>query len=504
MGNSAVFGTTQNFLSSLCAKNNAKEVLDPLLSPMHTARDLAITGAVFCGLGLDFYHAGLFSSIAAALGLVIDLIEGIEKDLGDDAPLGDFMVALLNAAVDAGLLGVIPQVEEYLFNSLQPPVDRTAVSYAVLDTHDYTDRNCTVSADSLEVAFDASTPQAASAGFIPFVDQLFDRMNELNDGTLAPPGRPAIGKPLAFAGYVSVRFTAQTRALIGMQQWPTTCHIEIAAPGGLEGNEPFLARLEADAIALGAKVHWGQKNDLTADQVEAMYPQLDAWRAVLTTVTANGELPTFSTAFTRQRGLEVMKPFAQDPFVDPLFECSPAEVAMARPGLGAQTTPSDGGTTRMRAQSISRTTTARLGSVGFIKSSAMLGGSAAGQRGAMRARSSLLGADSYFARKDDRYAMWAAADCEYAQGKKYWVADFYLPKAQWSWRLQPAMLWLGGTSPAVVVSKEGAPDVQLDAKGAGVKFPVPTQMAGHWRLRTPGGCGGRPPTLGIEILVQCV
>ncbi len=80
------------------------------------------------------------------------------------------------------------------FRSQQGPIDWTAISYAVMDGHDYRDQSCNVNADSIEVFFEATDPM-----LIAFIDALiaFEIRQEY------------AGK--AFLGYASLRFTGKTR-----------------------------------------------------------------------------------------------------------------------------------------------------------------------------------------------------------------------------------------------------------------------------------------------------
>jgi len=74
-------------------------------------------------------------------------------------------------------------------------------------------------------------------------------------------------------------------------------------------------------------VHWGQRNNLTMEQVEAAYPAaplgaLYRWRQALSALTRNGRFATFSTKFTRDRGLEVVDPQIQSFTVHPTDDCA--------------------------------------------------------------------------------------------------------------------------------------------------------------------------------------
>lgn len=190
-----------------------------------------------------------------------------------------------------------------LFSSQQGDHDYEAISYAVMDGHDYLDQSCDVNVDSIEVFFDATDPM-----LIAFVDALL--VFEL--------GQETVGK--AMGGYISLRFTGPTRALIGMQQHPHTCAVEVAGLKDVTGTQElidFAVTLALDPNFNGV-LHWGQRNPSSQAQVEHRFGDtianptgnLHAWRSALSRLTDNGRLDGFSSAFTRHAGLEVVAPLA--------------------------------------------------------------------------------------------------------------------------------------------------------------------------------------------------
>ena len=84
----------------------------------------------------------------------------------------------------------------------------------------------------------------------------------------------------------------------------------------------------------GSTVHWGQRNDLNMKQVEAMYDakaptgSLYRWREALALITDNGRLSLFTTAFTRDRGLDVVQPRVKDFSVSPSNTCANGPVVI--------------------------------------------------------------------------------------------------------------------------------------------------------------------------------
>lgn len=188
-----------------------------------------------------------------------------------------------------------------LFSSQQGDLDFEAISYAVLDGHNYTDKSCQINVDSIEVFFDARDPM-----LLAFVDALtvFENRQEFR------------GK--AFAGYASLRFTGATGGLIGEERAAMNCVVEVAGLLDVTGTKDLVDFAIASALNpnyMGI-LHWGQRNESTVADIEARFGDtpanpggnLGAWRDALSSVTDNGRLDGFSSAFTRQVGLEVVTP----------------------------------------------------------------------------------------------------------------------------------------------------------------------------------------------------
>jgi hypothetical protein len=143
---------------------------------------------------------------------------------------------------------------------------------------------------------------------IAFVDRMLQRVVDLANGGLDN------GAPQTFAGYCSMRYTASTFAWLGMQMFNPTVAFEIAGLGRVHGTEPFLRTIEADAVEFNAAIHWGQRNNQEMKAIERVWDpngpfgNLFLWRTALSNLSENGRWPTFSTDFTRARGLEVVQP----------------------------------------------------------------------------------------------------------------------------------------------------------------------------------------------------
>jgi hypothetical protein len=322
LGNSTPLGTTDptSFFNLMCESDSPlKEGLTECIQQLENVGDgLAKVAAILAFL--DPAAAG--SALTGAL-TAYSLADGVLTLLGsipDGRPLCDTLAAVANWAADNNRFDVIQYVSDALIGQERTPLAHPGISYAVMDRHNYLDRGCEASGDSVEVFLDASSPR-----LLTFMDQLFQRLTELQNGSLA-------GRPAAFTGYISLRFTSNSAALIGMQQFPATCAIEIAGCRGTYGFDSFMTQLQRDAVALGGTVHWGQRNDLTMPEVEKEFSPIGPsgalfrWRKALSTLSNNGRFPMFSTEFTRLRGLEVVQPVLESFAVNPTHGCAGSPV----------------------------------------------------------------------------------------------------------------------------------------------------------------------------------
>jgi len=265
----------------------------------------ALAGVVASGLGAPLLALipWLLLILAFLAALIAALKASGDKTLGD--VLNDVRAGLLGnpdpAARAAGIL-VWRAIATKVFESQQSPHNFAAISYAIMDTHNYTDLSCNVNVRSVEVFFDAADPN-----LVTFVDRLlkFEIDQEF-----------AFGRTVA--GYISLRFCGQTGALIGQEPFARTVAIECSALADVNGGEQFVnfaVMLALDPNIKGI-LHWGQQNTSTQAEVEFRFGDsvgqpngpLHTWRNVLSRLTENGRLDGFSSKFTRKAGLEVVKP----------------------------------------------------------------------------------------------------------------------------------------------------------------------------------------------------
>ena len=157
--------------------------------------------------------------------------------------------------------------------------------------------------DSIEVFFDATDPM-----LIAYVDALL----------AFEVGQEVAVIPRAFVGYISMRFTGPTRALIGQQRFPLSCAVEVSGLRDVTGVTQFLDFAITLALNSNFKgiLHWGQRNASNRAEVQERFGDtlgdqtgtLRKWRNALSMITQNGKLDGFSNAFTRQTGLEIVTP----------------------------------------------------------------------------------------------------------------------------------------------------------------------------------------------------
>lgn len=255
--------------------------------------------AVIGGIGL----AALIPALFAVLLILRELLDLFD----DDTRFGETMEGIKNELLDpdepdpvARAAGLFAWQLIFLlaFREQQSERDYEAVSYAVMDQKDYLNISCEVNVDSVEIFFDAEDDR-----LIAFVDELiaFETTQEL-------AGR-------AFVGYAALRFMGRSRALLGMQKHFITCSVEVACLRDVSGSQELIDFAVELALNpnFGGVLHWGQRNDSTATDIERLFGDsnsptngdLGAWRDGLSLLTDGGTRDGFSSEFTRRTGLEV-------------------------------------------------------------------------------------------------------------------------------------------------------------------------------------------------------
>ena len=319
--------------------------LDLLIAPLEAARNKALLTAgaaqvgIMAAMAIGFppppHLIALRNSAlgaAAAAEASILLLEVVKSLAPGTVRINEALGDIANYLAQIDQLWVLRGLADILMGSDQKPRSATAISYALMDIHNYRDWVCSKNGDSIEVFFDAWTPDAKN-----FLDLVFQRVRQLEDGTLPGSG----GVRMAFPGYVAIRFTRATEALLGMQRWGTTVSMEIASINACKGTGPLLRRVHQDALDyLGpagprASVHWGQKNTVDMKHVEDAFGawvtggRLAQWRSALSELTRNGRDAVFSTEFSRHAGLEVVQPRAYALTAAPGVTCAGSLVSVS-------------------------------------------------------------------------------------------------------------------------------------------------------------------------------
>jgi len=350
-GKGAPLGKAYGFFSRACSSDNwIREALDVSLVQIQEIRVKAIKAWLVAAAVIWFplstpamkldalatQQAAVATIVWAALYIaaIAHLIKHVISPI--KIGFGDTLAAIANFCAHPehfpivwlpDLFPVFRAVYAYAFDAehdVDPGNPRSpAISYAVMDEHDYLNVSCVAPGDSIEIFFDATDPK-----LVDFIDLVLIRVRQLENGELS-------GGPEAFGGYISLRFMAQSEAHIAMQKWPRTCSIEIAGLSRVEGTEPFLKRIEADAVDFRAVLHWGQRNNWSMKDVEGVYVPagpwgaLFKWRAALSELTDHGRYDVFSTDFSKQMGLEITDPIVGSFSVAPTEGCANEQTTIA-------------------------------------------------------------------------------------------------------------------------------------------------------------------------------
>ena len=300
-------GGNGTFLSRACASGNfvAGAVREVANEIDDIIRDEAVpaTGIAVAALGLGLGPVALtIAGICAALAIVAAALHSLADEIEASGELS------LAAVVDMGIKTVLAMpgipteigimalrmVFHEVFASQQSKRDYVALSYAVMDTHDYLDRSCFGNAESIEVFLDATRPDLYCA----YVDAVlsFEAFQQEQ-------------KQKFSVGYVSLRYVLGSQGLIAPARFEETVVVEIAAIRDASGSRDFVmnaARVAQNRI-YDATFHWGQFNPLDRAEVERCFApgnRLNRWRDVLRRFTDDGRGVQFSNRFTRQTGLE--------------------------------------------------------------------------------------------------------------------------------------------------------------------------------------------------------
>lgn len=300
-------GGNSTFISRACASGNfiagvLRQAADEIDQTIADGA-LPATGIAVAALAVG---AGAVALAIAALCAILALVAIALRELADAIEaMGDASLAASLDAVIATItrhpdvpgdlaIMIIRAIFHEAFRSQQSNRDYVALSYAVMDGHDYTDRSCYGNAESIEVFFDAARPDI----YCTYVDAIlaFEAAQQERDGRFS-------------VGYVSLRYVKGARDLIAPARFDDTVVIEVSGLRDAAGSVPFV--MNAAQVArhpmFNASFHWGQYNPLTSAEVERHFGNaagspLSRWRDALVRLTNGSD--GFSSAFTVQTGLE--------------------------------------------------------------------------------------------------------------------------------------------------------------------------------------------------------
>jgi len=289
--------------SNPCGSANwIRQFLTDSIGDLSSIRDDAIKGWLAAGAAMAVFppNAVWAEPLQAFLTRVIVFTEywiivfsEIRAILPDEALFGDFLCAVMNTFGAMHAHAIVQLLYGIAQDSQHQPTGKkfVAISYGVMDEHNYQNKGCVAPGDSIELFFDAD-----KTGFRDFVDFVLGAVRDLADD----------GK--VWAGYLSMRFMTQSPSFLAMQRWPRTVSMEIASLSKASGTESLMSRIEDESRNRGVVLHWGQRNHRTQADVEKQFAGTSKWRGGLSDLSEHGRLANLSTEFTRLKGLEITVP----------------------------------------------------------------------------------------------------------------------------------------------------------------------------------------------------
>ena len=242
-------------------------------------------------------------AITAATGALVALETALLALLASPGENpGAKLASLCNLAAAAGQKSLVRDLVNAMVGVIRDP----AAPSLVMESYRFAgqrrcpaahqdDPACMREIDGVEFALDA-TP--GHDNLFRFMDDVFALTDEFYDA----------GRPPGFG--LSLRFSRGTTALLGMQQYARTCHVEFLMMRGIAGHDEFRRRLYAVARTHGGIPHWGLVHEVDGREVYARYgDNFTHWRLSLARLIdeGGGRAGTFSTAFSLARDLEPLR-----------------------------------------------------------------------------------------------------------------------------------------------------------------------------------------------------
>jgi hypothetical protein len=206
-------------------------------------------------------------SIGSALysAFVLD----VQLTLASARSVSDYLSRVSQLCARYNVKPLIRELAEPLIIDNRGAPSSQGPSWWIMDGMDYNQPDC-ILVDSME-------------GFFPIANGDFGALVDRIDAVLR-----AIDDAGTGYGYVSLRFTGTTTAMLGMQQGPPgamVCSLELVLIKDQPDNESILRKAQEAVLVEDRLLHWGQRNEVLLDprwreQLNDMYPRLPAWRAV--------------------------------------------------------------------------------------------------------------------------------------------------------------------------------------------------------------------------------
>jgi hypothetical protein len=254
-----------------------KGYFDPIVTFCKPAHFSPAVILLIGAAGIALSAAGLFIPAGILAGIVV----------GTSDSLGELLSKLLSVSPD----WVIKDFNDWTLDSAHEIPVRRNVSHKILDQQIYERDGC-FQGNSAEYFFNGHSER-----FLEFVDEIFQHAKDVGP----------------VPGYISLRFSRQSDAFLAMERFPLTVAIEISALRPWKANAEYFRKVEESALAKGGIPHWGQEHQIERDKVEEIYGEaLKIFRWVLAEIEESGKSGTFSSDFTRSRGLEPILSLAEN------------------------------------------------------------------------------------------------------------------------------------------------------------------------------------------------
>ena len=312
-----------DIFAMVCNQADVGHVITNILFPLSTqlALDIGRLGVEITLLTLtlgpfSFFIADKIAQKHAEIALKTTMkiaIDGFIPYLSTRSGItvGALIAEISNFAYGNGLKVIIKELLNFIFNSSYPsiPTDnpKVGVSWKIMDTYGYNGEDFCLKVDSMEFAFDVSITEGG--GYLGFIQEALNIFDDL------------FNRNIPVAGTLSLRYTRNTEAFLGMSKFPTTCHIEISILKDFSGNPEFLSRIQSAALRFNGVPHWGQlMNHYNSTDIRNLHGEdLSRWRNVLVELirSGGGQDFTFSNNFTFTYNLE---PHWEEAFVSCLIE----------------------------------------------------------------------------------------------------------------------------------------------------------------------------------------